>query len=182
MNFVIKTIKCESSIPEVIGGIHKTPWGNCLISQSEGSLCGLTFYDKKQKDVWHTLMSLWPNAKIHYNESVTYPWALLAIKSLSETIREEKTLLFIGTAFQISVWNALLDLQSGKICTYQDIAIKIGHPAAVRAVGNAVGKNRISLLVPCHRVLHKDGGIGGYAWGIERKKLLLEYEQLSKAS
>lgn len=176
MNYKVKIINYDN-ISEITAGIHKTPWGNCLITQSEDALCGLTFYDKNEQDVMDSLISLWPNTKIRYSEVETHSWAKLGIQSLSETIQEEKTLLFIGTPFQISVWKALLNLPIGKICTYQDIATKIGRPKAVRAVGSAIGKNRISLLVPCHRVLHKGGGIGGYAWGIDRKKLLLDFER-----
>lgn len=81
-----------------------------------------------------------------------------------------------GTDFQKSVWKAMLAIPVGKTCTYKDIAVKIGNPAAIRAVGQAVGNNPISLLIPCHRVLPSTGGIGNYGWGAEVKKRLLEAE------
>jgi len=180
MHFKIKIMNFNS-VSQLTAGIHSTPWGTCLITQCEEALCGLVFCNHDKRSVLQSLGSSWPQAQICYSESETKSWATLAIQSLSEKIKTDKaeTLAFIGTPFQISVWNALLELEIGEVCTYQDIAIRIGHPKAIRAVGNAVGKNPISLLVPCHRVLRKNGDIGGYAWGIDRKRLLLDYEKNS---
>lgn len=81
-----------------------------------------------------------------------------------------------GTEFQIKVWNALLEIPYGKTCCYGDIAIKTGNPKASRAVGGAVNKNPIMIIVPCHRVIGKDGNLVGFAAGLEVKKKLLETE------
>jgi AraC family transcriptional regulator of adaptative response/methylated-DNA-[protein]-cysteine methyltransferase len=81
-----------------------------------------------------------------------------------------------GTAFQVRVWRFLLGLGSGERVTYTKVAEAIGSPRAVRAAASACGANRIAVLVPCHRVLRGDGGLGGYRWGIERKQALLEAE------
>jgi methylated-DNA-[protein]-cysteine S-methyltransferase len=81
-----------------------------------------------------------------------------------------------GTAFQQSVWQALLSIPHGGSTSYGAIAEKIGKPAAVRAVGAAVGRNPISILVPCHRVLGRDGSLTGYAGGLDRKVALLKLE------
>lgn len=81
-----------------------------------------------------------------------------------------------GTFFQMDVWEALKEIPWGSTCSYSDIAQKIGKPKAVRAVGTAIGKNPFSILIPCHRVVGK-GGLGGYAWGLERKQWLLEHEK-----
>ncbi|MGA1181426.1 MAG: methylated-DNA--[protein]-cysteine S-methyltransferase, partial [Marivivens sp.] len=90
---------------------------------------------------------------------------------------EETTPLhLIGAPFQIKVWEALLAIPSGHVTTYSDIAGAIGHPKAVRAVGTAVGRNPISLLIPCHRALRKSGGLGGYHWGLPVKRAILAYE------
>jgi len=86
--------------------------------------------------------------------------------------------LFVkGTNFQINVWKAILNLQSGNISTYSDIAQLIGKPKAVRAVATAIGSNHIGYLIPCHRVISKSAAMGGYRWGIDRKKIVLAYEQ-----
>ena len=82
-----------------------------------------------------------------------------------------------GTDFQKQVWNALLDIPFGQTCTYSDIAAKIGRPSAVRAVGAAIGRNPIWLLIPCHRVVGKNGALTGYAGGLELKRYLLDLEQ-----
>lgn len=82
-----------------------------------------------------------------------------------------------GTAFQQQVWNALLSIPFGQTASYLDIARKIGNPAAVRAVGAANGKNPLSVVVPCHRIIGSNGTLTGYAGGLERKAWLLQHEQ-----
>ena len=85
-----------------------------------------------------------------------------------------------GTVFQRRVWEELRRIPRGETRTYSDIARAIGAPEAVRAVGSACGANPVALVVPCHRALRTDGGLGGYAWGVERKKKLLELESTKK--
>ena len=89
-----------------------------------------------------------------------------------------------GTAFQHKVWQALLTIPLGTTTTYQVIADAIDYPKAVRAVANAIGANPIAWLIPCHRVVRSDGGLGGYRWGIQRKSAMLAWEQkqLSQAA
>ncbi len=81
-----------------------------------------------------------------------------------------------GTEFQRSVWQALLRIAPGTTCTYGDIAVALGSPSAVRAVGGAVGRNPVSVIVPCHRVVGRDGSLTGYAGGMDRKRALLQLE------
>jgi AraC family transcriptional regulator of adaptative response/methylated-DNA-[protein]-cysteine methyltransferase len=88
---------------------------------------------------------------------------------------------FPGTEFQVKVWKALLGIPYGETRSYEDIARKLGSPGAVRAVGHANGQNRIGIVIPCHRVVNKNGDLGGYGGGLWRKKRLLELEQ-GKAS
>jgi AraC family transcriptional regulator of adaptative response/methylated-DNA-[protein]-cysteine methyltransferase len=82
----------------------------------------------------------------------------------------------IGSDFEIRVWETLLKLPLGKATTYSDIASHIGRPGAARAVGAAVGRNPLSFVVPCHRVLGKGGGLCGYHWGLTRKRAILGWE------
>ena len=82
----------------------------------------------------------------------------------------------IGTDFDVRVWEALLKIPMGRAVSYTDIARHIGQPSASRAVGSAVGRNPISFVVPCHRVLRGDGSLGGYRWGLNRKRALLDQE------
>ena len=87
-----------------------------------------------------------------------------------------------GTAFQQRVWQALLRIAPGHTCSYGDIAESLGAPAAVRAVGGAVGRNPVSVIVPCHRVVGRDGSMTGYAGGLDRKRALLRLAQLAVAA
>ena len=82
----------------------------------------------------------------------------------------------IGAPFQIKVWEALLQVPTGHVTTYSEIAGAVGHPKAVRAVGTAVGRNPISFLIPCHRALRKSGELGGYHWGLPVKRAILAWE------
>jgi AraC family transcriptional regulator of adaptative response/methylated-DNA-[protein]-cysteine methyltransferase len=82
-----------------------------------------------------------------------------------------------GTAFQIKVWEFLLSLEDGDVISYSELAQGIDKPKAVRAVASACGANRVAVLVPCHRILRGDGGLGGYRWGLERKRALLDAER-----
>ena len=82
-----------------------------------------------------------------------------------------------GTAFQASVWRALCDIPFGETISYGELARRVGRPKAVRAVGSANGRNPVSLIVPCHRVIASDGSLGGYGWGLDRKRWLLAHEQ-----
>src|SRR4029079_7341332 len=85
-------------------------------------------------------------------------------------------IVMIGSDFELTVWETLLKLPLGKATTYSDIAAHIGRPSAARAVGTAVGRNPISFVVPCHRVLGKSGGLCGYHWGLTRKRAILGWE------
>lgn len=97
---------------------------------------------------------------------------------IEKTIHLKKQLpcLLVGTPFQQQVWSALLKIPRGRVVTYQDLANTLNRPKAVRAIGNAVGANPISPLIPCHRVIASNGGFGGYYWGLEAKRALLQEE------
>lgn len=95
--------------------------------------------------------------------------------------RFDVTLQLLGTPFQLQVWSALLRIPYGRTCSYAEEAATIGRPAAVRAVANANGRNRLPILVPCHRVIGSDGSLAGYSAGIQRKIRLLELERKSSA-
>ncbi len=112
----------------------------------------------------------------------SFPALLQTIRELSQYYSGEKVEFTVpiaakGTEFQLSVWQALLAIPYGETWSYQQIADFIGNPKAVRAVGLANGKNPVSVIVPCHRVIGKNGKLTGYAGGVERKQKLLELEQ-----
>lgn len=88
-------------------------------------------------------------------------------------------LIISGTYFQMKVWNELKKIPFGKTASYKEIALKAGNIKAVRAIGNANNKNKIAVIIPCHRVIGSDGKLSGYAGGVKRKKWLLEHERNS---
>lgn len=107
------------------------------------------------------------------------------VKQLDEYFNKKRKVFELvfdlhGTEFQLKVWNELLKIPYGSTCSYNDIAKKIGNKPAVRAVGHANGKNPISILIPCHRVIGNDGSLVGYGGGLWRKKWLLEMESEAK--
>lgn len=108
----------------------------------------------------------------------------LAVSQLTEYLAGKRKvfslpLSFNGTPFQKSVWNALLEIPYGEAVSYHDIAKAIGNPKASRAVGSANGKNPISIVIPCHRVIASHGGLGGYSGGLDKKRYLLKLEKIS---
>lgn len=164
-------------------GIHDSPFGACCVSVTEKGICGLTFHaNNNSREGFDDIQRRWPNANIKINQQKTAP----ILKTIFGTKRQESeqplTLLIKGTNFQIKVWEALINIPSGQLVTYHDIASFIGQPGSSRAVGNAVGANPISYLIPCHRVIKKMGIIGNYHWGPSRKKAILGWEAARKYS
>lgn len=149
--------------------IVNSPLGLVTIQATDQGLTGLWFEEQTTR----------PNEL--GEERATHPVLLLTKKQLSEYFsgaREtfDVPLAAIGTPFQKQVWRALCDVPFGEAISYQELAERIGNPKAVRAVGSANGKNPISVIVPCHRVIGKSGRLTGYAGGLERKKALLKLE------
>ncbi len=162
---------------QIYYGVHDTPFGQSLIATTARGVCNLHFLDLvNQQTPEQILKQSWSNAEIIHNQNATQ--ALCDRIFHSANLQEQKslTLLVKGTNFQIQVWRALLQVTFGEITTYQTIAEMIDRPTASRAVGNAVGKNPIGYLIPCHRVIRGSGELGGYRWGAERKTAILGWE------
>ena len=107
------------------------------------------------------------------------PMMKIMQKNLSAAVFDfsgKTNLHIIGSPFQIKVWRALLKIKAGQVTTYSNVATEIDQPTSVRAVGTAIGRNPISFLIPCHRVIKKSGRIGGYHWGLAIKEHLLAFE------
>jgi len=158
-------------------GIHPTLFGDCLLAQSERGVCRLEFIDHaKQVDVLKRLQAAWPNAELDEKPQKAENTLQRIFAPLLQQSSPPITLLLRGTNFQLKVWQALLNIPAGTITSYGHLAQQLGQPTASRAVGSAVGQNPIGYLIPCHRVLRGDGEIGGYRWGIERKRAILGLE------
>lgn len=154
-------------------GIHNTPFGQCFIANTSRGICALEFVDNNLPILLEHFHSKWQNAVITEDYAAT--------ESLVESIFGGKPAslraLLYGTPFQIKVWEALLKIPYGRLTSYSSVAALIGDPNAARAVGTAIGSNNIALLIPCHRVIQRLGGLGGYKWGEERKLSIIGYER-----
>jgi AraC family transcriptional regulator, regulatory protein of adaptative response / methylated-DNA-[protein]-cysteine methyltransferase len=150
-----------------------SPLGRLLVASTEHGIC-MVHLGESDEELVRTLHREYPKAIIEESsDSGRYFDSVLGyfsgqLKKLPLDLR--------GTEFQRRVWTALQTIPEGSVCSYSDVAALIGQPRAVRAVANACGKNPVPLIVPCHRVVRKDGGLGGYGLGIWRKKALLAEE------
>ncbi|MEZ4974601.1 MAG: methylated-DNA--[protein]-cysteine S-methyltransferase [Cyclobacteriaceae bacterium] len=157
-------------------GIHETPFGRCLLGVTERGVCWLSFIptDEDPKIELEQMKSHWHNSIFYEDESRTQ---YVVNQIFYKGQRDSKLHLFVkGTNFQVKVWRALLDIPTGSVTTYQGIAEKIDSPKAMQAVGSAVGSNHIAYLIPCHRVIRKDGILGEYRWSAARKKSIIGWE------
>lgn len=158
-------------------GFHPSPFGLALVMATGLGLCGLAFADEGgEAAVLADMKSRWPNARYEENSAQTAPLAAQIFADPRLKPGHPLRITFIGTDFEIRVWETLLKIPRGCATTYGDIASSIGKPKAARAVGAAVGKNPISFVVPCHRVLGSQGALTGYHWGLTRKKAILGWE------
>ena len=163
-------------------GFHPSPFGECLLANTERGVCNLIFVmDGDRQAAYRSLHRTWPLADLAEDREKTRPYIRKIFTRLSGLQAEPLNLYLRGTNFQIKVWEALLRIPAGSVVTYQDIAVAIGMPRAARAVGNAVGQNPVPVLIPCHRVIRKDGNFGNYGYGRARKKALLGWEQAHAA-
>jgi AraC family transcriptional regulator of adaptative response/methylated-DNA-[protein]-cysteine methyltransferase len=153
-------------------GWFPSPFGEALAMGTDRGLCGLAFaHEVGRGPAMADMRSRWPAANFIEDAAALAPWVKAAFGEGGEA-----RLQLLGAPFQIKVWEALLQIPSGHVTTYSEIAKVIGNPGAVRAVGTAVGRNPISWLIPCHRALRKSGGLGGYHWGLPVKRAMLAWE------
>jgi AraC family transcriptional regulator, regulatory protein of adaptative response / methylated-DNA-[protein]-cysteine methyltransferase len=158
-------------------GFHPSPFGLALVMVTPFGLCGLAFADQGEEAKALVDMSQrWPRAVYVEDSARTAPAAAQIFAQPNFKPGEPLRITFIGTDFEIRVWETLLKIPVGMATTYSTIAGHIGSPKAARAVGAAVGKNPISFVVPCHRVLGKSGALTGYHWGLTRKRAILGWE------
>ena len=159
-------------------GIVETEVGKLVIGQTEKGLCWLGWADGGYKGGAEDRMKAFYRGSAFTRDDTATEAAGERIMAAWREERLADIMLDIeGTAFQLDVWKALLAIKRGQPKTYSEIANDIGRPKAVRAVGSAVGENPVSLIIPCHRVLPKSGGVGNYGWGPEIKTRLLEMEK-----
>lgn len=158
-------------------GFHPSPFGECLLATTERGICGFFFVkNRDRKDPLTELRYFWEHAEIVEDPHASQE---LIDRIFNPSFADTGTplhLILNGTNFQIKVWEALIKIPFGAMVSYEDVAIQVGIPAATRAVGSAVGKNPISFIIPCHRVIRKTADFGNYGGGTARKKAILGWE------
>jgi AraC family transcriptional regulator of adaptative response/methylated-DNA-[protein]-cysteine methyltransferase len=157
-------------------GIHLTPFGKCLIGLTDRGICHLGFIQTSEGDAIDNLTLDWKEATMVEDYRATAALVEPIFDLRYNTRIKPLTLHLRGTNFQLKVWEALLQIPSGMVTTYEGLAERIGQPTASRAVGTAVGHNPIAVLIPCHRIIRKVGEFGNYRYGALRKKALLARE------
>jgi AraC family transcriptional regulator of adaptative response/methylated-DNA-[protein]-cysteine methyltransferase len=170
----------------VTHALVETPAGRLMLGATDRGLCFLQFGTSRAR-LLDALRAEYPRATLEAMKEPVHPhfarWAAeirryLAGKEPSPAI----PLDLQATAFQALVWNYLRTIPYGEVRTYSDVAAAIGRPSARRAVAGACAANRVALLVPCHRVIRNDGGLGGYRWGVARKRALVAMERSAKGA
>ena len=180
-------VSCEAVTPgeykakgqgiEIAYGYHATPFGECMLAKTDRGICGLNFVQNNdRRPVFASLEDRWQNATLIEDPDVTRPF----VKRIFNPPEGQKTtrlhLVLSGTNFQIKVWEALIKIPMGAVVSYENVAAHIGMPKASRAVGNAVGSNPVSFVIPCHRVIRKTAEFGNYGGGVARKLAILGWE------
>lgn len=158
-------------------GFHPTPFGECLLALTRRGICALEFVKNSQRTAaLEALQQKWTAADFSKSSGKT---ALLVEEIFQAKAGGQSAPFHLhlrGTNFQLKVWEALLHIPYAHLVAYDDIATYIGKPKAVRAVANALGKNPVPFLIPCHRVIKKMGESGGYSGGTARKRALIGWE------
>ena len=153
-------------------GYFSSPFGEVIAMGTNLGLCGLGFSSEMGRGaVRDDLVKRWPLAQFEQQPNQLASWVNATFAGKGDI-----ALHMMGAPFQIKVWEALMHIPSGYVTTYSNIAQSICKPKAIRAVGTAVGRNPLSYIVPCHRVLRKSGGLGGYHWGTAVKRVMLAFE------
>lgn len=166
-------------------GFHPSVFGEALIMATPHGLAGLAFADAEKGGRPAALADMtrrWPEADYVEDEAATRAYAERVFDPSRWSPEQPLRVVFIGTDFQIRVWQSLLKIPFGGAATYAGVATRIGAPKAVRAVGAAIGANPISFVVPCHRVIGTGGALTGYHWGLARKRAILGWESARLAA
>ncbi|MEM6884162.1 MAG: methylated-DNA--[protein]-cysteine S-methyltransferase [Verrucomicrobiota bacterium] len=157
-------------------GYAETFFGLCSLAWSQRGICHFAFSDTGTMDSTPPeLLSDWPHAEFRRNDAKTSAWCKRIF--VEPSMPKQPLRLWVrATKFQLKVWQALLRIPEGRVCSYGQVARAIGNPRASRAVGAACGANPVGYLIPCHRVIRETGVVEGYRWGAPRKQAILAKE------
>jgi AraC family transcriptional regulator, regulatory protein of adaptative response / methylated-DNA-[protein]-cysteine methyltransferase len=159
-------------------GAAPSPFGIAVLTVTDYGVSGLGFADGETsvEQAFEDLASRWPNARFVRDDTAIAPLVGRIFDPGRWSADQPVRVVLIGTDFEVKVWETLLTIPCGRATTYGEVATRIGKPSASRAVGAAVGKNPISFVVPCHRVVGSNGALTGYHWGVPRKRAILGWE------
>ena len=159
-------------------GAAPSPFGIAVVTLTDYGVSGLGFADGETsvQQAFEDLAGRWPNARFVRDDAAIAPVVERIFDPRRWSADQPVRVVLIGTDFEVKVWETLLQIPCGKATTYRDVAQRIGKPMAARAVGAAVGRNPISFVVPCHRVVGSNGALTGYHWGVPRKRAILGWE------
>jgi AraC family transcriptional regulator of adaptative response/methylated-DNA-[protein]-cysteine methyltransferase len=164
-------------------GLHDSPFGQCLLAQTDRGVCKLAFFDDEPQAALliRELFEEWPNAVIERADiktSLLIPHLFPAERRAGDSAPARLHLLMKGSKFQLQVWEALLRIPEGELVSYRQLALGIGGGGATRAVASAVAKNHLGYLIPCHRVIRSTGEFNQYRWGATRKMAMIGWEAI----
>lgn len=158
-------------------GFAETPFGDALVASTERGLCALAFVEPDEREAAsEALRARFRRARLVEDSGGACSTVERIFEAAARSVGAPLTLHLVGTNFQLRVWEALLRIPPGRIASYEEVASALGAPGSARAVGTAIGRNPLAFVVPCHRVLRKTGALGGYRWGLERKRAILAWE------
>jgi AraC family transcriptional regulator of adaptative response/methylated-DNA-[protein]-cysteine methyltransferase len=164
-------------------GFHPTPFGEMLLATTERGVCNLAFVmHGKRPEALRSLQHYWPKARLVENPTLTEPLVRRIFNVQGSGSGAPLRIFMSGSNFQLKVWEALLRIPPGSVVSYRDIAQYLGEPGASRAVGNALARNPVPVIIPCHRVISSLGEFGNYHYGEARKIALLGWEMAQGAA
>jgi len=169
------------TLDRIVVSWQESPLGPLVIAANDDGICLLEFTDRRMLEAqFKSLKRLFSSAILPgENEHIAHLREELASYFVGKLRKFSVPLVYPGSSFQVRVWNELLQIPYGGICSYEELARRIDSPSGQRAVGHANGLNRIAIVIPCHRVVNKDGKLGGYGGGLWRKQRLLDLEKES---
>lgn len=163
---------------EIVYGFAECKFGTIVVASTSKGVCDLQFLGYNKMEVIHELASHWG---VYTPTTQDDMMADTVKRVIFDGYKHDIKIDLHGTDFQRKVWKEVMNVQKGETISYQELAERIGEPKAVRAVASAVAQNPIAMLVPCHRIIHKDGTLGEYHWGRDLKKQLLDWEKNTDA-
>ena len=150
-------------------GLGATPFGPGLIVWSPKGIVMLHLRQPGEPECAHIIAASFPDNPLEHLDREAQPL-------LEQAFKQGCPFLLLGTPFQLKVWQGLLEIPFGQVCTYGKLANALGHPGAARAVGTAIAANKLAFVVPCHRVIRASGESGQYRWGADQKSRILAWE------